>query len=55
MSKGLLFWILMILWFLSAIGPYLGFTYPVISIGGSVLLFILLMILGWAQFGPPVR
>lgn len=57
MSKGLLFWILMILWLLFSIwgnwpamrGGNYGF------LGGSLLLFVLLAILGWAAFGPPVK
>jgi hypothetical protein len=57
MSIGLLFWILMILWLI------FGFAYqsapdrfgPYGWAGGSVLLFILLGLLGWGEFGPPIR
>lgn len=57
MDAGMLFWILMILWFLFGLfwhraefgtGNY-GFF------GGSVLLFILLALLGWKVFGPPIK
>lgn len=53
MPIGILFWFLMILWFLfwglatwnPSIGPY-G------PIGHGLLLFILLALLGWHDFGP---
>lgn len=54
MSIGLLFWILMILWMgfgwfyqssPGSFGPY-GWA------GNSLLLFILLGLLGWHEFGP---
>jgi len=57
MTIGLLFWILMLLWLLfglywnwpgSAVGPY-G------PIGNSLLLFVLLLLLGWHAFGSPVH
>jgi hypothetical protein len=53
MSFGLLFWILMILWLVFGLwtnwpaavqGQYGPF-------GGNLLLFILLLLLGWAVFG----
>lgn len=53
MSIGLLFWILMILWFVfgwvyqtnpAVFGSYGWF-------GNSLLLFILLFLLGWHEFG----
>ena len=53
MSIGLLFWVLMILWLV------LGFVWNREAIkggnygliGGSLLLFILLFLLGWRAFG----
>ena len=57
MTPGLLFWILMIFWlvfgFWSGYKP--GEPYPVRSWGGNILLFILFAILGWAQFGAPIK
>jgi hypothetical protein len=53
MSIGLIFWILMIIWFFfgwvynnnpSILGPH-GW------LGNSVLLFVLLFLLGWHSFG----
>jgi hypothetical protein len=57
MSIGLVFWILMLLWAVFGLWsnrPALagGDWYP---LGGNVLLFILLLLLGWHDFGPPIR
>jgi len=59
MSLGLLFWILMILWFIFGLWshwqpagqPYAGW-FP---LGNTVLLFILFLLLGWHAFGPPIH
>lgn len=58
MGIGLAFWILMLLWLVfglmwnwpgnTLIGPY-G------PIGNTLLLFILLLLLGWHDFGAPLR
>lgn len=54
MSIGLLFWMLMILWFL--FGLYVNWpTQPgpqaIGPLGANLLLFILLFLLGWGIFG----
>ncbi len=50
MSIGLLFWILMILWLVLGIIPEpAGVRYW--RVGGTVLLFVLLFLLGWHNFG----
>jgi hypothetical protein len=57
MSIGLVFWILMLLWLVFGLWQ----NWPGIAggqwqpIGGSLLLFILLLLLGWHAFGPPIR
>jgi len=59
MKIGLLFWILMLVWLLFG----LWWQWPAGSggavaygpVGGSVLLFILVSILGWKTFGPPLQ
>jgi len=57
MSIGLIFWILMLFWLVFGMwtnwasihsGDYRPF-------GNNLLLFILLLLLGWAAFGAPVR
>lgn len=56
MSRGLIFWILMLLWLLAILG---ALWWPMhanhIHAGGSVLLFLLLGLLGWDTYGPAVR
>lgn len=55
MSLSLLFWILMLLWLIfgglerwGPPGQYWGW-------GGWLLIFILMVILGWQVFGAPVK
>ena len=54
MTLGLAFWILMLLWLV--LGAWQSWPEPKWPVlGGSLLLFILLVILGWHAFGPPIR
>jgi hypothetical protein len=56
MTKGTLFWVLMILWFLFglwAFWPSGGANYR--PIGFNALLFVLLGLLGWQTFGAAVK
>lgn len=55
MSLGLVFWVLMLLWVVLWFYPHWSPApnWPVIS--GGLLLFLLLLILGWHDFGPPIR
>lgn len=56
MSKGLLFWILMILWFIFGLGLLFWPRNEAYYRAGPMLLeFVLFVILGWATFGPPVK
>ena len=54
MAMGLLFWILMLLWLVFGVWsnwPSRGsFAW-----GGSLLEFLLFLLLGWVTFGAPVR
>ena len=52
MTLGLCFWVLMIVWL--AFGVYTNRT-ALPAAGGSLLLFILLCLLGWKEFGPPIH
>lgn len=55
MTKALVFWVLMLLWLV--LGFYL-FGYGANSygpLGFNLLLFVLLAVLGWGVFGPPIR
>jgi hypothetical protein len=57
MSLGLVYWILMLVWFVFGLWTVL----PVIRTGGikagggDLLLFILLLVLGWQVFGAPIH
>lgn len=57
MSIGLLYWILMLLWLtLGIFRSWPGAPADVrLSWGGDVLLFVLLLLLGWAAFGAAVH
>ena len=56
MSMGLMFWVLMLLWFVFSLvsafgGGAIGEYGPAVN---SVLLFILFVLLGWKVFGKPI-
>lgn len=57
MSLGLMYWILMLVWLVFGIWS----SWPTLRTGGfragggTFLLFILLLILGWHAFGPPIK
>lgn len=53
MSKGLLFWVMMLLWLI--FGIYTGVSSSYIVLGGNLLEFLLFAVLGWAVFGPPIK
>lgn len=54
MPMGLLFWILMLFWLL--FGAWRHWTAgPMYLFGGDLLLFILLLLLGWQAFGAPLK
>jgi hypothetical protein len=57
MPMGILFWVLMILWFLFGLywnsGDIRTGNYGLV--GGNLLLFILLGLLGWHVFGPVLQ
>lgn len=55
MSHSLIFWILMLLWLVFGFAQWRGMAGPYGVVGGNLLLFILLLILGWAQFGAPIH
>ena len=58
MTIGFLFWLLMILWFLFGLywnWPRNGSQPGYSVVGGNLLLFILLFLLGWKVFGFPIQ
>jgi hypothetical protein len=56
MTLGLIFWILMLIWFVFSVAVFGGMVGGTYAIGGGALLhFILFLILGWQAFGAPIR
>jgi hypothetical protein len=54
MTLGLMYWILMLLWLV--FGAYWGYAGGSrLVIGGNLIVFILLLLLGWKVFGAPLR
>jgi O-antigen ligase len=56
MGIGLIFWILMLIWLVFGfwVNWNAGTPNPHL-IGGNVMLFILLLLLGWQAFGAPIH
>ena len=52
MPMGILFWVLMILW---AITAFFGSAWPYGLYATNGLLIVLLGLLGWKVFGPPLQ
>lgn len=56
MSIGLCYWVLMLVWLVFGLWSAWPVNGPnARSAGGTLLLFILLVLIGWAQFGPPIH
>jgi len=58
MPKGLLFWIVMVVWLLVGVWGYwpAGGAAPAYGpLGWGLVLFVLVGLLGWQVFGPPLR
>jgi hypothetical protein len=58
MQKSLLFWVLMLIWLLVGLWgfwPAGGSVQQFGPIGWGLVLFILIGLLGWKVFGPPLQ
>lgn len=53
MSMGLMYWIVMLLWLVIGLWWHWPNWQP--WIGGNLLLFVLLLLLGWKVFGAPIH
>jgi hypothetical protein len=56
MPMGILFYVLMLLWFLFGLywsWPSRAENYGIV--GGHLMLFLLFLLLGWRVFGPPLQ
>lgn len=59
MKIGLIYWLILLLWFLFGLFVYWPTpgtgTVAFYPLGGSLILFILLFLLGWKVFGWPIQ
>lgn len=55
MTLGIAFWILWLVWFVFVSWSSWPVGGNVKPLGGSLVLFLLLALLGWKVFGPPIH
>ena len=55
MSRGFLFWLLMILWAISVLFGVRLFGLEYAGYASNGLLLILFALVGWQVFGPPIK
>jgi hypothetical protein len=55
MSKGLAFWILMLIWLVVGVAWHFGLAGVYGGFGVALIPFILFALLGWQVFGAPLR
>lgn len=54
MNKGLAFWLIMLVWIIFGLlpgGRWRGSTNQSFVVGGDIVIFILLFLLGWGLYG----
>jgi hypothetical protein len=55
MSRGLIFWVIMLLLLLSMIGAFVGIGGAYMRQASGIIEWVLLALLGWNVFGPMVK
>lgn len=55
MTRGLIFWVLMLVWFVFSLMSWGGIGGPYMMRAGGVLEFVLFLLLGWQVYGSPVK
>jgi len=56
MTRGLIFWVLMLIWLVFGILWHVGLIGSGYApLGSAILLFILFALLGWQVFGSPIK
>jgi hypothetical protein len=55
MSRGLMYWVIVLIWVILAAGAHFGIGGPWVGTVNDVVLLILFVLLGWNVFGPPVH
>lgn len=54
MTRGLAYWVLMLLWLVLGLAWHFAVWAPALW-GVALIPFLLLFLLGWQVFGPPLR
>lgn len=54
MPMSMIYWVLMLIWLVFGVLTYGGYTGHYGTIGNTLLLFILFLLLGWKVFGRPI-
>ena len=55
MSRGLIYWVIILVWVLFWFAPAFGFSSPYVGQASNVVLLVLFILLGWNVFGSPVH
>ncbi len=55
MSRKLIFWVLMLVWLIFSLAAYGGYAGHYGVVGGSLLQFVLFLLVGWSCYGPPIQ
>lgn len=55
MSRGLMYWVIVLVWVLLSVGAHFGFGGPMLATVNEFVLLALFILLGWNVFGPPVH
>lgn len=57
MSRGLMYWIIVLIWVILSLANWAGFGGPGLHLAqvSDAVLLILFILLGWNVFGPPVH
>lgn len=53
MTRGLIFWVLMLVWLVFGLATYGGFIH--LAAIGTLLQFVLFALLGWQVYGPAIK
>jgi hypothetical protein len=55
MTRGLIFWVLMLVWLVFSLVVFGGYGGLYGARAGAFLEFVLFLLLGWQVYGPPVK
>lgn len=55
MTRGLIFWVLMLIWFVFSVAVFGGYAGIYAVRASSFLEFVLFLLLGWQVYGTPIK